>query len=714
MTANHTSPSPDGETTCVVVDLGPAPYAEPLLELHGRLDEARLEAALGQAAVRVPGAASLRHRVDRHGRGHHTLRLTAEDPDRPGDAFPYGLLADLLTRPPTSRTRTTPALKPTPLMRELLADADAHPGRHVERLSWAWHGPFDLDRFRASWQSVVDHESVLRAAFDDGPEPLLVLHDDVNADVLWLPHGSVRWNDLVEHDVRRGLDPRRPCGLRVTVLGGPAAGDGTATTAHVLLTYHHALLDDWSARLLLREFYRAYLAGGRLPGGERRPDLRDYVRWLGHQDTVPAREFWSRGAPPADAVSPVLLAEPSVPLAEPSVPACAGRTRIRLTAGQTERLAAWAARLGSTESGVLQAVWAVLLYRASGADGTARVRFGVTASGRGILFEGADRLPAALRTPLPLSVEVDPGRTVGTLLAEVRDRALDMTSYEWVSPGQVRTWSAADRTGPGGDLPADGSLLVFEGRPHPADDLSEELAAHGVRVERPEPLGARTAFPVTLVAHQGGDGGLVLTASYDRDPRADAAEALTHSALLLGELPYLPGDSTTVGDLLRLLAAGGGTAAGPPAPREEPGPAEPRRPQRALGTDEGADLPLVSLRLAADPGAGVVCLVQTHGIPRSRYDRIAAAYQGPESIVLLRSVPGGAPARHNVLRPLAEGARLLVLCAFSGGGSTAYELARLMAANGGRPPLVVLTGATTGAAPLARMLETVAARAGRL
>ncbi|MET8842912.1 condensation domain-containing protein [Streptomyces rubiginosohelvolus] len=473
------------------------------------------------------------------------------------------------------------------------------------------------------------------------------------------------------------------------------------------LTIDQSSPDACTARLLLCEFYRAYLAGGRLPGGERRPDLRDYVRWLGHQDTALAREFWSRGAPPAGAVSPVLFGGSSG-LGR------GGRTGIRLAAGQAERLAAWAARLGSTESAVLQAVWAVLLYRASGAEGTARVRFGVTASGRGILFEGADRLPAALRTPLPLSVDVDPGRTVGTLLAELRDRALDMTSYEWVSPGQVRAWSAADRTGPGGGLPADGSLLVFEGGPHPADDLSEELAAHGVRVERPDRLGARTAFPVTLVAHRDGDGGLVLTASYDRDPHSGVAEALTHSALLLGELPYLPGDSTTVADLLRLLDAAGGTAGQPPAPREEPGPAEPRRPRCAPGSNEGADLPLVSLRLAADPGAGIVCLVQTHGTPRARYERVAAAYRGPESVVLLRSVPGGVRARHDALGPLAGGGRLLVLGAYSGGGSTAYELARLVAADGVRPPLVVLAGTATGAVPLARVLETVAVRAGRL
>ncbi|MFF0885047.1 condensation domain-containing protein [Streptomyces sp. NPDC003456] len=714
MTADHTSPPPDGEPTCVVVDLGPAPYDEPRLELHGPLDEARLQAALGRAAVHLPGASAPRHRVDRYGPGHHTLRLATEGADRPGGTFPFGLLADLLTGPAAPPARSTRTLAPTPLMRELLADADAHPGRHVERLSWAWHGPLDPDRFRAAWQSVVDHESVLRAAFDDGPDPQLVLHDHVDADVLWLPHGSLRWDDLVERDLRRGLDPRRPGGPRVTALGGGPAGDGTPTPARVLLTYHHALLDDLSARLLLREFYRAYLAGGRLPGGERRPDLRDYVHWLGRQDTAPPREFWSAGAPPAAALSPV-------PYGAPPGPADTGRTRVRLTADQTERLAAWAARLGSAESGVLQAVWAVLLYRAAGADGTATIRFGVTASGRGILFEGADRLPAALRTPLPLGVEVDPGRTVAGLLAELRDRVLDMTSYEWVSPRQIRGWSAPGRTTatdpahgpPAGDRPPDGSLLVFEHGPRPADDLSEELAALGVRVERPDPLGARTAFPVTLVAHHGDGGGLVLTASYDRGPHTDVAEALTHTALLLRELPYLAGDTTTVADLLRLLAGAGGPAGRRPVPREAPGPAGPRSPLRPAETGEPADLPLVPLRLAAEAGAGVVCLVQTHGTPRSRYTELAAAYRGPESIVLLRSVPGGVPARHSALRPLTDRAGLLVLGAFSGGGGTAYEIARLIGENGGRPPLVVLTGASTGAAPLARMLETAAARAGR-
>ncbi|MFH9015569.1 condensation domain-containing protein [Streptomyces sp. NPDC017943] len=757
MSTEHTSSPPGEEPTCIVVDLGPAPYRRPRLEVRGPLDRDHLQAALGQVAGHLPGVGALHHRLDRHRNGHHTLRLTtdgtsepgAEPGAEPGETFPYGLLADLLTRPgaPATHPTSTRTLAPTPLMRELLADADAHPGRHVERLSWAWHGPLDPDRFRAAWQSVVDHESVLRAVFDDSPEPLLVLHDRADADVLWLPHGSVRFSDLIAQDVRRGLDPRRLGSLRVSVLaGGPAGADGTAPApAWVLLTYHHALLDDTGARLLLHEFYRAYLTGGRLPGGERRPDLRDYVRWLDRRDTVPARRFWSAacgadgaggagGAGGADAAAPPAGGLPPGPLTAAPGPAHCTRTRIRLSAQQTQRLTAWAARLGCTESSVLHTVWAVLLYRAAttGATGTAgapaTVRFAVTASGRGILLEGADRLPAALRTTMPLSVRVAPERTVAGLLTELRDRVLDMSCYEWLSPGQIHHWSAPDPTqglaapdpahqrsaghflSAGHCAPA-ASLLAFEGGPRPAPDLTRELAAQGVRVERPDPLGALTAFPLTLLAHRDDHGALVLTASCHPGPHTtDASEALTHSALLLGELPYLPGDTTTVADLLRLPTAPTGRR---PAPHPHPVPDEP--PDAPPATPRSAPIgpPLTALRPAAGPDDGIVCLVQTHGTPRSRYDQLAAAYRGPESVVLLRCTPGGVRARHDALRPLLDGAGLLVLGAFCGGGSAAYEIARLIAAQGRRPPLVVLTGATTAPAALARMLQSAAARAGR-
>ncbi|MDL5205407.1 condensation domain-containing protein [Streptomyces sp. ALI-76-A] len=726
MTSDHVSPPPPEDTTTVVVDLGRPPYDAPALELRGPLDAARLKAALDHVAVRDPHGPAWRHRVDELGPGHHALRLAADAPGTPGDAFPYGRLADLLTHP-LPGVRPARSITATPLQRELLADSDSHPGRHVEQLTTTWHGPLDLERLRAAWQSVTDHESVLRAAFDEGPEPLIVLHEHLDAAVLWMPHGAVRWSDVVEQDRRRGIDPRRPGPLRVTVLGtGPVEAD-EPVPARMLLTYHHALLDDWSARLLLREFYRAYLAGGRLPGGERRPDIRDYVRWLGHQETGAARDFWSRTLPsPTDAAWPLPPAGTTTGAggrdrATSTRPSDAvDRTRLRLTAAQTERLGAWAAHWGISESTVLQAVWALLLYRARGARGAARVRFDVTASGRGILFDGAEHMPAALRTALPLSVEVDPRATLATLLTELRDRTLDMSAYEWVSPGQARSWATSQATSQAtsedtgedaGEAPEeDGTLLVFESRPRDLDGLAQGLAAEGIRVEQAEMLGARTAFPFTLVAHHDGDGRLVLTASYDRVRLDDAAGVLSHSALLLGELPYLAGDSTTVADVLDLLTATiDAIDAVSPARDENTAPArDPAGPRPAVA----AEPPLVPLRTARAADAGTVCLVQTHGTPRSRYDRLARAYRGPESIVLLRPLPGGTHARYTALRPLADADELLVLGAFSGGGTITYEIARRIAANGGRPPLVVLTGAVADADGHARMLETAAERAG--
>ncbi|CAM5297655.1 hypothetical protein SROCM77S_06004 [Streptomyces rochei] len=67
--------------------------------------------------------------------------------------------------------------------------------------------------------------------------------------------------------------------------------------------------------------------------------------------------------------------------------------------------------------------------------------FGVTVSGRGITLDCAERLPGPLRNCLPMVVRVDPGETVGRLLTALRDRALDMAAYEWVSTRRIHRWT---------------------------------------------------------------------------------------------------------------------------------------------------------------------------------------------------------------------------------------------------------------------------------
>ncbi|NEB77925.1 peptide synthase condensation domain-containing protein, partial [Streptomyces sp. SID14478] len=568
---------------------------------------------------------------------------------------------------------TTSTVAATPVQRELLADADAHPGtgRQIEQLSWVWRGPLDLARFTAAWQCVFDREAALRSAFDHGPDPMITIHDRIVPQVVHRPYTGVRPDAFVA-DRHRGLDPRSPGPLRITLLDGPE-DDGTGVPAtRVLLTYHLALLDTWSVRLLVAEFCRAYLADGPLPGGDRRPDVRDYARWVETQDLAAARDFWLRSElRPAASVSARVTASPV------AWETGSGRARVRLTSAEAARLDAWAARWGATESGALQAAWALLLYRAAGADGSLPVRFSVAVSGRGIPLEGVELLPGALRNSLPVSVEVDPAATVPDLLATLRDQAIDLSSYEWVSAGQIHDWTGTVPDGAPGPERTTESLLVFESGLDPLRRLEPSFAAHGIRMEFPETTGAANAFPVTLVSRRDGAGGLVLSVIHDRARLADGTGLLTDCADLLRELPYEADESTPIAELLDELSV---TAVARPS--------------------------FVTLR-QGEAGGGVICLVPSPGVPRAWYARLSRQYAGPETVILLRLSPEGPRSWHGALRALAEAGRPLLLVAFSGGGASAYETARRLAADGCRTRTVVLTTDTAtdeAAGDLARLL----------
>ncbi|MFI8105603.1 condensation domain-containing protein [Streptomyces sp. NPDC086023] len=458
-----------------------------------------------------------------------------------------------------------PALPVTWQQHDLLLDSFGHrgTGRHVEQVSWRWRGPLDAERFTASWQSVVDRETVLRAAFAWDPEPHVVLHERAAAEVVCHPAGSVGWDELVERERLRGFDLRRPGPLRITLLEeppggagepagagsaggpGPSAGadaDADEAVTRVLLTFHHGLLDAWSVFVLIDEFYRAYLAGGALPGGERRPDVRDWSRWLSRQDPGVAREFWTRTVP---AGTPAVL--PAAPGPDTLESGC-GRAEARLTPAEADRLHRWAAAQALPDSSALQAVWALLLHRATGASGPAQVGFGVTVSGRGITLDGVERLPGPLRNCLPMSVRVDPGQRFLRLLTGLRDRALDMAAYEWVSAGQIHEWTG--RATCGGRLLE--SLVAVERAPRRP---TEAHTAGGVRVDPPRASGVHTEFPVALFAHCEPDGGLTLSALHDRAriSAADARRLVGHCVRLLTALPRTD-ERTTVAEVLAVLA----------------------------------------------------------------------------------------------------------------------------------------------------------------
>lgn len=693
------------ETLTAVLAFIRSPRGAPsTLELRGPLDPALLDAALARVAADRPELREVRHRLVQHGRSRHVLQLDAD--------YPVGVLADVLTAAaPESAakhcedgavrggpTRRRPAVRLpvplalTPLQQELLAAAHC-PQQQVGQFLWRWHGPLDTARFTAAWQSVFDQETVLRAAFTWDPQPRLTLHARASPDVVRHAHGTLTRQALMEQERARGFDLGRPGLLRLALLEGaprqplpgcvPPHWDRIPAT-DVVLTYHRTLLDSRSARLLAREFHRAYLAGGAAQGGERRPDLRDYRRWLDTQDPAPARDFWSRTGGDLGAGLPRARSGASTDRQG------TGRSVARLSPAEAARLADWAARWGATESSVLQAVWAMILFRARAAGGgPAPVSFSITVSGRGIPMEGIAYVPGPFANPLPMSLRVDPAGTVPGLLRAVRDQALGMAAYEWVSAGQVREWLGFDADA---DLPD--TLLSFEQRS--LDGLSPEIPAPDVHVEHPDPAGGQPVFAINVAARHDSLGGLVLTSVHDRGRLHDGPPAvlLSQCIQLLRGLPGTIGESTTIGEVLSWLAE-------VEVPYLHDRPADPGRQ-------------LVLLRGAARAGSGTVCLVAPPGTSDRWHAEVARLCRGPEALAMLRVDPPRIRESLRVVGPLLASNGPLVLGGFSGAGALACELARHLATDVGTAPLVVL-GMRCGAGEdglheLVRALEVAARR----
>ncbi|MFB7468862.1 condensation domain-containing protein [Streptomyces sp. NPDC056224] len=646
MTGRDAADGP-GPVLAVVHEVGrSAPRSALVLGVHGPGDDADAELF----AAWIAG----RHRrfqvtLECHGPGRHTLRLLP-DTATPGPAsLSAELLADLLGPYPGAGEPIALTGYQRELLHEALTRPDG-PDRYLEQIHWNWSGPLDLARFRAAWQSVCERESVLRAAFDWTAVSRLVLHPRADVAIVHHTRGDIGWEDLLERDRRHGFPLHRPPLLRLTLLEGEPGAP-----VRVLLTCHRALFDERSVHVLLREFYRAYLAGGALPGGERRPDLRDHARWLARQSSEGARELWARTAPPRRAATAVGRRGGDTRQSG------AGRLRRRLAEPYGSRLRAWAAAQGVGESSALHVAWALLLYRAAGTGGALPVTFGVQLSARDNAAPGAAGIPGLLGSPLPMTVRVDPAAPLAGLLQQARDALLDMAAYPWVCGDRIREW-----TGRGEDERLTDTLVSFDSPAGLPPELRGELEAQGIDVDEPRTVGAGTGLPLTVVArHESGGGALVLDAVYDRAvlADADACATLDQCVGLLRTLAELPDPDPTVSQALDLLA----DVEVPSMSRRLP---EPRRTR------------LTTPRRGA-PSADVICLVTVPGVVEGVHALFIRGHQGPETIVAL-DLDGspGAVVPAELTDALTAGRRL-VLCGCGPAAATAYDLARGLAQGAG-------------------------------
>ncbi|WP_452603487.1 amino acid adenylation domain-containing protein, partial [Saccharothrix hoggarensis] len=365
-------------------------------------------------------------------------------------------------------------------------------GAYFNQVHFRVSGVTDPRALGEAWQRVVDRNPVLRSeiAWEGLPEPLQVVRRDVT-----LPVAHLDWTGLDEagrdEELRRFLERDRAAGLDLGA--APLMRVMIAALSHdevqVVWTFHHVLLDGWTAAQLFTEVCAQHAAisrGGPGPATSRRP-FRDYVHWLDRQDRASAEEYWRGVLAGFDEPTPLPYDRRPV---EAHRAESGGTVRFDLTAEQTERLRTAAQRAGLTVNTVVQGAWALLLARYGG---TSDVVFGTTVSGRPADLAGVEQMVGMFINTVPTRVAVDRDRDQLSWLRDLQADQAEARRFEHVPLSRLRAWSDL----PGGVNLFD-SILVFENYPFDEDAMAEHgLRLHDVRAHEP------TNYALTVVVSPG-------------------------------------------------------------------------------------------------------------------------------------------------------------------------------------------------------------------
>ncbi|MFD9903354.1 amino acid adenylation domain-containing protein, partial [Streptomyces sp. NPDC059063] len=404
-----------------------------------------------------------------------------------------------------------------------LMDPDAR--TYVNQVQLVLRGVTDAHALAEAWQRTAAANAALRTrlVWQETAEPLQAVQHRATVPIThhdwtgWSADRCARETDrLLDEDRRAGIDLGAAPLMRLALIRL------SPDRVRMVWTFHHTLLDGWSAAQVFDEVCERYaaLTAGRRPEAVDRAPFRDYLDWLSRQDVARAQQYWRDAL--AGFSAPTELPRDRR-AAEAHDASSAGSVRAELAADVSARLRETAQRSGLTVNTVVQGAWALLLSRYGGGDD---VVFGTTVSGRPAELPGVTSMVGVFINTLPTRVRVDRRRGLLAWLREVQAAQSESRRHDFVSLAQIQTWSEV----PGGTNLFD-SIVVFENYPFDTG----ALARHGLAVEQERDV-QPTNYPLNVVVVPGDALSVVL----DYDPACfEESTARSLSAQLLHTLRVL-------------------------------------------------------------------------------------------------------------------------------------------------------------------------------
>jgi natural product biosynthesis luciferase-like monooxygenase protein/amino acid adenylation domain-containing protein len=315
----------------------------------------------------------------------------------------------------------------TPIQEAMLFRAVAEPESrsYVEQLHiWLKEAP-DEAALRVAWDSLLERHDVLRTSFHHSrlARPQQVVHSAVDLPwrVVQLAEASSEAVEaLGRSEWERGFQLQEPPLFRLLLV---RIGDRGAC---LIWTFHHLLLDGWSLGRVLLEVdaaYRAAIEGRSDPRPPSRP-FRDYIRWLGRQDSAAAVSWWAsrlEGSPPQTSL--------------PGGRGGPGEEHRRSATGEESRRIAEACRAMAVTLGAMaRLAWAACLAET---DGLREVCFATMVSGRTPELPGVDEIVGLFVNTTATRVRFEPGESARDTIARLQRESFEERPYDWAPLGDV-------------------------------------------------------------------------------------------------------------------------------------------------------------------------------------------------------------------------------------------------------------------------------------
>lgn len=374
----------------------------------------------------------------------------------------------------------------TPLQKGMLHHSSTKDGDYITQMVIDIEGRLNESLLKESWINLVDSTPTLRTAF----------HSSFGYQIV-TRNGRDSWNRVDLTDLNKDNQERKLSSIcREIQLDGfnlnqPTLSNMTliklsSENYKIIWSSHHALIDGWSASMLLKNLFDTYNSLSKnIPVIKASmPDYGNYINYLHNQDKEREEQYWKsafslspEGCIPQFSNNQVLNKN-----------ALFRKKELIFSSSETSRIVNFARDLGVTLNTLIHATWGHILHNYTGSD---TVVFGEVSSGRPESVDGIESMIGMFINTIPVVINKVEG-SLYDYFHQVQHNATERRDFEATPLSTISRITGNE----GKELFH--SLIVFESYPGiGCDDDSSDISPSIERVID------KTTLPLTITVKPG-------------------------------------------------------------------------------------------------------------------------------------------------------------------------------------------------------------------